>query len=209
MTAKKTRKKPAKGKGHKHYSKTEGFILAFVEAYFEKNRNATRAYMAARAAVGVTDSDLTPAAAAVNASKLLRIAKVSDLIKAKETAIQQRFELSADRVREEWSRVAFFDIGELFTDEGYIKMPADWSPEVRKALVGMDVEGLFAGKGEEREQIGNIRKIRAGDKVAVLRDIAKHLGMFEKDNKQKTDPIRELLAAIDGKSLDLVNPTAD
>jgi hypothetical protein len=47
----------------------------------------------------------------------------------------------------------------------------------------------FAGFGEDRKLIGVTKKVKYIDKLAAIEKLAKHLGMYEKDNFQKKTEI--------------------
>lgn len=56
------------------------------------------------------------------------------------------------------------------------KMP----PYARRAISGIEVESVFAGSGDNRKQIGVLKKIRISPKIAALEKLGDHLGLFTK-----------------------------
>jgi hypothetical protein len=61
--------------------------------------------------------------------------------------------------------------------------------------------------------IGLTKRVEFFDKNAALEKAMKHLGLYERDNSQKKDPIRELpdLVAVapGGRCIDLVRKTGN
>ena len=70
------------------------------------------------------------------------------------------------------------------------------------ALAGVEIEGIYAGKGEDRALIGKTNKVKFINKTTALDQLGKYLGLFEKDNKQAgegaVDAISQILQNIDG-----------
>lgn len=56
---------------------------------------------------------------------------------------------------------------------------------------------LYAGAKQTKEGI----EIKLNSKMDALEKLAKHLGLYEKDNQQKTDPILAMLAAMKSSAL--------
>lgn len=186
-------KKNAKPKA-KAPDKKDVFYAQFVESYLcTMPRNGKRAYLR-------VNPDVTEETAEVQASRLLRNDKVVALIEQRQKALQKALEVNTERVLNEVARLAFVDIRNLYHEDGKLKQPHELDDNTAAAIQSIDVEALFEGRGADREHVGNLRKYKLVNKAEPLRDLMKHLGLFEKDNKQKTDPIRDLLAAIDGRS---------
>jgi hypothetical protein len=75
-------------------------------------------------------------------------------------------------------------------------------------VASVEVVEEFAGTGAKRVQIGWVKKVKLWDKNPSIEKAMKFLGMFEKDNKQKTDPLREFLAALPGAVIGVVEEPA-
>lgn len=164
----------------------------FVKAYFASDRNALQAYLAIKPKV-------KHSTAGVQGCRLLKNPKVQALIEEHELAMQAKFDISEERVLREIARLAFFDIRKLYREDGSLKLPSEWDDDTAAAIAGMDVEDLYYGKGDNREQIGSVRKYKTHSKPDSHEKLMKYLGMYEKDNRQKTDPVRELLAWVGKK----------
>ena len=87
---------------------------------------------------------------------------------------QRRVEITADRVLEEYAKIAFFDPRKLFTADGGIKPPEQWDDDVAAVIGALDVVEI----GDDGEMIGRVKKLKLIDKKGALDSIGKHLGMF-------------------------------
>lgn len=70
------------------------------------------------------------------------------------------------------------DIADLYDENGNLLPIRDWPLIWRQGLVqGIDVEELFEGRGQDRERIGTIRKIKLDNRVKRIELIGKHIGV--------------------------------
>lgn len=94
------------------------------------------------------------------------------------SARSQRVEVKADDVLRELMRVGLMDPIGAFDENGAL-LPLHRMPEeARRAISGFDLEELWEGRGDEREQIGTVRKVRFWPKVQALEALGKHLKLF-------------------------------
>lgn len=153
---------------------------AFVEAYLSNGRNATQAAITA---------GYSPKTAAVKGSQLLTDVKISALVEVRAAAVQEAAEsatqLSVERTLKELARIAYLDPAKLFDAKGRMLSVHEMDADTRAALVSFETAEEIQGEGEKREVVGYIKKIRLADKVGALDKAMKHLGLFEKDNKQR------------------------
>jgi len=103
--------------------------------------------------------------------------------------------LSAELVFASLARELRFDPADLYDELGNIKPIHEMSADARKCLVGM--ETVQAGNTDAPVMVQKVRWVNASQ---AREQAMKHLGMFEVDNKQKTDPISELIKSIQGRS---------
>ena len=86
-------------------------------------------------------------------------------------------------------RMAFADV-RWFVDENGDPIPVqDLSDDAAAALQGHEVEYGPAGPR---------LKYKLVDKGAAVDRVMRHLGLFGEDNRQQTDPVSVMLAAIHG-----------
>lgn len=89
-----------------------------------------------------------------------------------------RVEVTSDMVLRELLNLACVDVGQVFGENGSL-LPIHSIPEnVRKAISGIDVYEEYAGHGEDRENIGQTKKLRFWDKTKALEMLGRHLKMF-------------------------------
>jgi phage terminase small subunit len=154
-------------------AKTQGKPLnakqqAFVTEY-QKDWNAVQA------AIRVGYSQKTAEA------KSYQLVGDSRIVAALEKAKEQRLKkvgVHAERVLTEIARVGFSDTRKLFREDGGLKSPNEWDEDTAAAVAGLDVTDLFEGFGEDRAQVGYLKKVRTYDKVKALDILAKHLRLY-------------------------------
>jgi phage terminase small subunit len=139
----------------------------FVRAYIGNGHNATQAALAA----GYSEST-----AASQGARLLKNVHVRRILKKLESESNKVAGLEAGSVKTELARIVFFNIKSIFDEAGRLipihKLPAE----------------VTAGIGSMKfDKGGQIREVRAWDKGAGIERAMKHLGLFERDNKQQTE----------------------
>lgn len=134
-----------------------------------RDRNGTQAAIRA---------GYSPKAASQQASVLLGYPKVQALLEQKLEAAEQRTEVKLDRVLRELYAVLTVDPLAAFAEDGALKPLSEWPEELRRAVSGMDVEELFAGRRAERELVGSLRKVRFWSKTHAAEQLLRVLGAF-------------------------------
>lgn len=88
----------------------------------------------------------------------------------------ERTRINADWVLQRLAGEAIADIADLYGDDGAIKPVHEWPLAFRQGLVaGIEVEELFEGRGEDREHVGRVRKIKLTDRTRIVELIGKHI----------------------------------
>ena len=146
--------------------------------------NATRAY---KVAYPRCKKDETVRA---NSSRLLTNANIQNYILEKQKEIEKRTEVTQDMVIKELARIAFLDIRKLYNDSGGLKNIQDIDEEAVKAISSLETLEEYEGYGEDREQIGDTKKVKLLDKVKALELLGKHLGMFNDVNVNMKNAIQ-------------------
>ncbi|MGH8443894.1 MAG: terminase small subunit [Solimonas sp.] len=98
------------------------------------------------------------------------------------------------------TRIARFDARDLFDENGALKPMAQWSEDAVAAVVGVEVQQPSRTAGEAA---GTLRKVKLADRVKALELLGKHHGVFEADNRQRSEAgekLLELLALAAAKS---------
>jgi hypothetical protein len=70
------------------------------------------------------------------------------------------------------------DATQAFTPEGALLPLSEFPEDLRKLVAGFEVEALYAGRGEERAQVGTLTKVKFWDKPRSLETLARHLAML-------------------------------
>lgn len=129
----------------------------------------------------------------VQASKMLAIPNISTRVSKIQAEGARLAELDAAEIAQEIKRLALSDIAGIMHADGRVKLPHELDPATRAAVASFKVD-----------EFGRI-EYKFWDKNSALERGAKILGMFEKDNKQKTDPLTEMLKSLTGN---VVGPVA-
>lgn len=162
----------------------------FIEAYIANGRNATQA------AITAGFSEKT---ARSQGQRLLTDVDVAEAVRERQGELAEKFELTTESVIAELSKIVHADPRKLFDGNGSL-LPIDQLPDsMAGAIASIEVDELFEGYGEERKSIGLTKKVKFWDKNSAIDKAMKHLGLFEKDNKQKNlldDLPREMVQAI-------------
>jgi phage terminase small subunit len=161
----------------KRISKKEAGEIAFVEEYIANGRNAKQAYKKFHPKV-------TERTAEVEGSKFLRKPEVAAYLQQRELELQDKSQLTTERVLKELSRLVFIDVRKLYKEDGSLKAPHELDDDTAAALASIETEELYDNSGEERKPIGKLKKVRLFNKSEAIRDAMKHLGLFEKDQSQ-------------------------
>lgn len=104
------------------------------------------------------------------------------------------------------SRVARADLRKCYRADGTLKAPHEIDDETAAGILGFETTEESKGKGKARRRVVLARKVRFANRVDALSLLMRHFGLFEKDNAQKVDMIREFLEAVSGKSRGLPKP---
>lgn len=136
----------------------------FVQAIV-KGKSATEAAL---------DAGYSAKSAGGQGYRLLKNAQIQAAI----AKAHDKAEIEAVEVLRELRRIALADVAQAFTEDGALKNIHDIPEDLRRAISGLDVEALWEGHGDDREQVGTVRKVRFWSKTEALRDLAKHLKLL-------------------------------
>ena len=119
------------------------------------------------------------------AARMLTNTNIQEYLQTLQKARSERLEITADRVMLEVARLAFSDIRKLFNTDGTIKKIHELDDDTAAILSSIETEYRTEGNGEAATSIIT-KKVKLWDKSKNLEALMKHLGMYEKDNRQKT-----------------------
>lgn len=156
---------------------------AFVEAYITNGGNATAAAKTAGYSVKTAGSQ---------GQRLLKDVEISTQIAKRQDALAEKHELTTDSVIAELSKIVHVDPRQLFNEDGTVKAPGEWSDRMAGAIASVEVLEEYEGQGKDRKFVGYTKKVKFWDKNSAIDKAMKHLGLFEKDNEQKTGALAGL-----------------
>ncbi len=120
--------------------------------------------------------------AAKNAARegcmLLKKPHVVQLVERLKSRQYQRLELKADNVLQELARIGFLDPAHVFDLQGVMLPIHEMPEEIRRAISSIEVETLYGGRGEAREAVGQLTKIKFWSKVDALQALGKHFNLW-------------------------------
>jgi len=154
--------------------KQEKFCLEYVK----NGGNASDAYRAAYNA-----KKMKPETVNRKAAELLSNGKITARIEDLQKAARKRNEISLDRVLKEIAAIAFVDPSDIWDDDGNMKPIGQIPEHARRAIVGLEKKVVTGASFEETI------KAKLADKNAALDKLMKHLGGYEKDNRQKKNDV--------------------
>jgi phage terminase small subunit len=214
MTAPKRKAKTSPGKtagkgtartkaGHPAGS-AEQRIKLFVEALLSNGENVTQAALAA---------GFSPKSAASQGSRLLKNVKVQQILDSRRAELLGKSQLTTERVLESVAQALFFDPRKLYRDDGTLKPIQELDDGTAMALAGLEIVEEYGpatdtelepqphGGGLKRSHgrrvvTGYTAKVKWLDKNAAREQAAKMLGLYGADNRQRIDPIADLLAEL-------------
>lgn len=89
------------------------------------------------------------------------------------------------------------DIADLFDDEGKLLPVWEWPLVWRQGLIsGIEVEELWEGRGEDRVQVGMLRKVKISDRLKRIELIGKHIGVQAFKERVEVDATEDLAALL-------------
>ena len=92
--------------------------------------------------------------------------------------VADKAELKASDVLAEIRKLAFMNVSKAYDDKGNLKHPMDLPEDLQCSLQSLEVYDEFAGKGKDREKIGETKKVKFNDKVRALEMLAKHFKLL-------------------------------
>jgi len=122
----------------------------------------------------------SPKHAKQQAYDLLRQPNVQQYLADKRAALGEATGIKAQAVLERYAAIAFFDIRTLY-DENQNLIPLHRLPPATAAAIAA------WETTDKKDGTGTLVKVRLHDKIDALNALAKHLGLFEKHNKQQGD----------------------
>ena len=136
---------------------------------------------AARAAGYSEDS--ARSIAAENLTKLHIRARIQEL----RAEMGKAFNITRERIAQEYSRIAFFDIKKAFDEEGELIPITQLDDDTSAAIAGIEVSNDWEKDENNRPVIvGQLKKIKISDKRSALDSLVKLMGYAEPSKTEIT-----------------------
>lgn len=140
----------------------------------------------------------SPKTAGVQGFDLLKKPEIAAAIERLRNEHAKNTGLTVERVLTEAMRLAFFDIRKLTDADGNPLPINQLDDDTAAAIQGLEL-ATERMRGDEEGAETVVRKYKVADKNSALERLFKHLGLFEKDNKQN-NPGEAMSAFIAGLS---------
>ncbi|GJL37885.1 terminase [Enterobacter hormaechei] len=157
-------------KEHKRKSTQYKPLTAMQEAYAQEYIKCPENQ--AQAAI---NAGFSPKSAHVKASIMMRDERIQKRIAELMAERNKRLRVSADYVLLRLVEIDQMDVLDILNDDMSIKPVSQWPKVWRQYLSGFDLADMFEGRGDEKELVGILKKIKWPDKVKNLELIGKHV----------------------------------
>ncbi len=116
-------------------------------------------------------------AKAANVQGAQNLSKISIQNRISDLKLQRNEQINIDAayVLNRLIEIDQMDVLDIMTDDMRIKPVSQWPASWRRYLSGFDLAEMFEGRGEEREMVGILKKIKWPDKVRNLELLGKHI----------------------------------
>ncbi len=132
--------------------------------------------------------------AQAQSSRLLSNVMVQERISELKANRSERTAINADYVLNRHHDIDQLDVLDILDDNHGLKPIREWPKAWRISVSGIEISELFEGRGEEREHIGFLKKIKFPDKIKNLELLGKHVGVnaythVETESEEDAPPI--------------------
>lgn len=110
---------------------------------------------------------------------------------------------SVERTIGELCRISLADPRTLFDDEGRLLPIKEWPDDIARAVSSIESFEEYQGRGEEREAVGMVRKVKFHGKIDAIDKLAKIKGFYRPEKHEHTHRVQgmsDVLDEIDGAS---------
>lgn len=122
-------------------------------------------------------------------SQLRADGKVSQRVALLAQKVEEKFTIDTSQLLREAHRLANSNVANIMWPDGKVKLPHELDPDTAAAVASFKID-----------EYGRI-EYKFWDKNSAQERLFKHKGLFEVDNKQKADPLVDVLKALGGNIL--------
>lgn len=113
-----------------------------------------------------------------------------------ENAVKDRNEFTIESILGELRSLALFDLRDIYDESSNLKPIHEWPAHARAAVAGIETNELFQGRGDEREMIGLVKKVKLWDKTKAIEQLGKNQKLFvDRVEETKTLKLEDLVLA--------------
>lgn len=160
--------------------------------------------------------DLNAAQAAIRAGYSKRSAKeqacnlltkhnIQEYISYLKSRVSQKLEITHEMLTREWAKMAFNSIAHLhntWMERKSFEEIKEKNPGVLDAIQEIQTQNkVMRGLDGELQEVEFV-KIKMYSKQNALENLGKHIGYYEEDNRQKGEPLKDLLKPFKSKKQD-------
>lgn len=131
------------------------------------------------------------------ASRMRNNNKVSARIKELQDEVKEKFDISAERLLLEQSRIALFDFRKLFDGDGRLINPVDMPEDVAAVVSSVKVSRVKRLPDDPTDD--EIVEIKLWNKNNSIDSLFKHKGLYEKNNVQGAAQFTLVISETDEK----------
>lgn len=142
----------------------------FIEAYISNGGNATEAAKTAGYSAKTAYSQ---------GGRLLKDVEIQQAIKERSEFVAKKYELNTELIVKSIVQELTFDPAKLYQAGGQLKDITELDEDTRMALASVEFEQMGSSDAPVF-----VRKYKWAQRQGAREQAMKHLGMFEKDNKQ-------------------------
>lgn len=117
----------------------------------------------------------------------LRKLEIQTAIQEAKDNLSRRTEVTQEMIIRETAKLAFFDVRKLFDENGKPLEISSLDDDTAAALVGLDVQDIYADDGGEKAFVGYVKKYKMADKLKALELLGRRFGIWEPQDKQLTE----------------------
>lgn len=111
--------------------------------------------------------------------------EIQEYIQERQKQLQNRLNITQERVLQELAKIAFVDIREVFGPDNQLHDIRQLDDDTAAALASVKSNEIV----REGMVIGETKEVKFHNKISALDLLGKHLGLYEKDNSQKKSEV--------------------
>lgn len=162
-------------------STTKARRQLFIKAYLTPG---PAYFQAGKAAIASGYNFKSIGAARVQGSRMLQLPEVQKALATYTEKANQETKLSQEELFRHLGSVVRADLRRYYNADGVALAPHEWTSDMAAAVSSIEVDETRNSKGEVT---GRTSKIKLWPKMDAIDKAMRHLGLFEKDNRQKSD----------------------